>query len=59
MLQDLEAHRQTEIDYFAGTVIKYGQKHGIATPVNYALYLTIKAKEKVYIMKKSAVKEFV
>lgn len=49
MLQDVLGKRKTEIDYFAGDVIRYGEKHGIATPTNRALYLAISAKEKVYL----------
>ncbi len=49
MLQDVEAERRTEIDYFAGTVIEYGKKNNIPTPVNDMLYLIIKGKEKVYL----------
>ncbi len=49
MLQDIEARRQTEIDCFAGTVIKLGQEYGVPTPVNRILYYAIKAKEKVGI----------
>lgn len=52
MLQDIQAMRRTEIDYFAGTVVEYGKKHRIATPMNYALYLAIKARENVYLYKK-------
>ncbi len=37
MLQDVEAGRKTEVDMFAGTVIRLGQKHGIATPYNSVL----------------------
>lgn len=53
MLQDIEAKRRTEIDYFAGTVIKFGKELGIATPVNQILYYAIKAKEKVGLAEKS------
>jgi 2-dehydropantoate 2-reductase len=49
MLQDIEAHRKTEIDYFAGEIIKLGTRHGIPTPVNQTMYLIIKAKEKYYV----------
>lgn len=34
MLQDVEAGRKTEVDMFAGTVIKLGKKYGIDTPYN-------------------------
>lgn len=47
MLQDIEAMRRTEIDYFAGTVIRFGKETGVDTPVNRILYYAIKAKEKV------------
>ena len=32
MLQDVEAGRTTEIDIFAGAVVKFGEKHNIPTP---------------------------
>ena len=34
MLQDVEAGRKTEVDMFAGTVVRMGEKYGIATPYN-------------------------
>lgn len=34
MLQDIEAGRKTEVEMFAGTIIKLGKKHGISTPYN-------------------------
>ena len=34
MLQDVEAGRKTEVEMFAGTVIKLGLEHGIPTPYN-------------------------
>lgn len=46
MRQDLLQGRKTEVDLFAGTVVKLGQKHGIATPVNQALLEEILALEK-------------
>lgn len=49
MLQDVDALRRTEIDYFAGTVIEYGKKLNIQTPVNEVLYMAIKAKEQIYL----------
>lgn len=45
MLQDLEAKRRTEIDYFAGTVVSLGEECGVPTPVNEILYYLIKARE--------------
>lgn len=37
MLQDIEAKRKTEVEMFAGTMIKFGQKHNIPTPYNQVL----------------------
>ncbi len=37
MLQDIEAGRKTEVEIFAGTIIKLGKKHGILTPYNQVL----------------------
>lgn len=48
MLQDVEAKRKTEVDYFSGTVIKLGKKYNIPTPVNHVLYCLIKTKEQMY-----------
>lgn len=36
-LQDIQAHRKTEVDIFAGTVIELGKKHNIPTPYNEVL----------------------
>ena len=52
MLQDIEAGRSIEIDEYAGTVVKLGEKHGIPTPVNKVLYLAITAREKVNAMRR-------
>lgn len=48
MLQDVEAKRKTEVDYFAGTVIEMGKKLNIPTPVNHVLYCIIKSIEGLY-----------
>lgn len=42
MLQDIEAHRKTEVEMFAGTVMDLGRRHGIPTPVNAALFQMIR-----------------
>lgn len=36
-LQDVEGHRKTEVDMFAGTMIEFGKKHNIPTPYNMVL----------------------
>lgn len=42
MLQDIEAGRQTELEHFAGEVIRLGKEYGISTPCNEMLYEKIK-----------------
>ncbi|HSH42762.1 MAG TPA: 2-dehydropantoate 2-reductase [Arenicellales bacterium] len=38
MLQDVEAGRATEVDIFAGKVIELGERYGVETPYNRAVY---------------------
>lgn len=45
MLQDLEKKLPTEIDFINGHVVKYGQKHGIPTPVNSKIVELVKEAE--------------
>jgi 2-dehydropantoate 2-reductase len=45
MLQDVERGAVTEIDAICGAVVRLGQKHGLATPVNNQLWLLVKAVE--------------
>lgn len=45
MLQDVDARRMTEIDAFAGEVVRLGAKLGVAVPVNRILYDAIKTIE--------------
>lgn len=52
MLQDVEAGRPIEIEEYAGTVVRLGKKHGIPTPANRFIYLSIAAKKKVSELKK-------
>lgn len=53
MLQDIEAGRLTEVDAFAGYIIKLGKKHNIATPYNSIVYDIIKALEEKNSYKKN------
>lgn len=48
MRQDLEARRYSEVELFSGTVLKLGQKYGVATPVNQKLYDRITQIENQY-----------
>jgi 2-dehydropantoate 2-reductase len=45
MRQDGLAHRKTEVDLFAGTVIELAQRYGMSVPVNQMLYQKIKDME--------------
>lgn len=45
MLQDVEAHRKTEVEMFAGTVVELGRRHGVPTPVNATLLAMIQVIE--------------
>jgi 2-dehydropantoate 2-reductase len=45
MLQDVEARRQTEVDYLNGGIVRFARGHGIATPLNEALTVLIKGLE--------------
>jgi 2-dehydropantoate 2-reductase len=44
MAQDALAHRRTEVEEFAGTVVRLGERHGILTPVNGVLLQAFLAK---------------
>ena len=48
MRQDGIARRYSEVEMFAGTVIKMAEKHGIDTPANRLLYQKVKAIEATY-----------
>jgi len=41
MLQDIEARRTSEVDIFAGEMMRLGQQYNIPTPVNEVLYHAI------------------
>jgi 2-dehydropantoate 2-reductase len=45
LLQSLEKGSATEIDFINGSVVRWGAKHGVATPVNQALVACVKGIE--------------
>ena len=45
MLQDVEARRQTEIDYLNGGIVRFGREHGVPTPLNEAIAALVKGVE--------------
>ncbi|HEX3011562.1 MAG TPA: ketopantoate reductase C-terminal domain-containing protein [Syntrophomonadaceae bacterium] len=55
MCQDMEASRQTEVNLFAGTVVKLGKKYGVPTPVNDMLLRIIKSSEAIFRYNANAV----
>jgi 2-dehydropantoate 2-reductase len=42
MLQDVEAQRATEIDYLNGGIVRFGEEHGVPTPLNRAIWALVK-----------------
>jgi len=45
MLQDVFAKRQTEVDFMNGAIVQWGEKVGVPTPLNNALWELIKGLE--------------
>ena len=48
MRQDGQAHRKSEVELFAGTMVRLAAKHGVSVPVNSWLYEQVKAMEAAY-----------
>ena len=46
MLQDVEARRETEIDYLNGGIARFGYEHDVPTPLNEAILALVKGLEK-------------
>jgi 2-dehydropantoate 2-reductase len=45
MLQDVEARRQTEVDFLNGGIVRFGDEHGVPTPLNRAIWSLVKGLE--------------
>ncbi len=45
MLQDVEAGRQTEVDFMNGAIVQWGEKLGVPTPLNKAVWQLVKGVE--------------
>ena len=45
MLQDVEARRQTEINYLNGGIVRFGGEHGVPAPLNEAILALVKGLE--------------
>jgi 2-dehydropantoate 2-reductase len=48
MLEDVEAHRPTEVESINGSLVRQAEEHGIDVPLQTALYRLVKAKEASY-----------
>jgi 2-dehydropantoate 2-reductase len=48
MLEDVTAHRPTEIELITGSLVRAAERHGVAVPLHTALYSLVKAKEASY-----------
>jgi len=46
MLQDVLAKRQTEVDFMNGAIVQWGEKTGVPTPLNQAMWALIKGLER-------------
>ena len=45
MLEDVEAHRHTEIDLITGALVREAERHGVPVPLHTAMYSLVKGKE--------------
>ncbi len=45
MLEDVDAHRQTEIELITGSLIREAERHGVPVPLHTLLYGLVKGKE--------------
>ena len=45
MLQDVEARRQTEVDFLNGGIVRFGREHDVATPLNETIRALVKGVE--------------
>jgi 2-dehydropantoate 2-reductase len=45
MLQDVEAHRATEIDYLNGGIVRFGRELGVPAPLNEAILALVRGLE--------------
>jgi 2-dehydropantoate 2-reductase len=45
MLEDIDSHRETEIELITGSLIREAERHGVPVPLHRALYALVKGKE--------------
>ena len=51
MLQDVQAHRPTEVDFLNGGIARFGREAGVPTPLNEAIVALIKGLERSFAEK--------
>ena len=51
MLQDVQAHRPTEVDFLNGGIARFGREAGVPTPLNEAIAALIKGLERSFAEK--------
>ena len=54
MLEDVQAHRPTEIDLITGALVREAERHGVDVPLHTALYRLVKARGGVVVVIPSA-----
>jgi 2-dehydropantoate 2-reductase len=45
MLEDVDAHRETEIELITGSLVREADRHGVPVPLNSLLYALVRGKE--------------
>jgi 2-dehydropantoate 2-reductase len=48
MLEDVNAHRPTEIELITGSLVREAERHGVEVPLHRALYALVRGKEASY-----------
>ena len=45
MLEDVDAHRETEIELITGSLVREADRHDVAVPLHRLLYALVRGKE--------------
>ena len=45
MLEDVDAHRQTEIELITGSLVREAERHAVPVPLSTLLYELVRGKE--------------
>lgn len=57
MLEDVEAHRATEIDLITGSLVREAERHGVPVPLHTAMYRLVKAREESWTVSTPTLQE--